>query len=88
MTEDINDLSRAIITGSMPEGFRESMFIEYVDEKFSEITWTNPTKARQFINQAIGNINNNGNITELEKLCAQISDLINRSVKQPPIPER
>lgn len=88
LTEDINDLSRAIITGSMPEGFREGMFIEYVDEKFSEITWTNPTKARQFINQAIGNINNNGNIRERAKLCTQISDLIDRSVKQPPIPER
>jgi len=88
LTGDINDLSRAIITGSMPEGFREGMFIEYVDEKFSEITWTNPTKARQFINQAIANINNNGNVRELAKLCTQISDLIDRSVKQPPIPQR
>jgi len=87
LTENINDLSRAIITGSMPEGFRESMFIEYVNDNFSKITWLNPTKARQFINQAIGNINNDGNIRELQNLCTQISDLIDRSVKQPPIPQ-
>ncbi|MDO9155059.1 MAG: Hsp70 family protein [Paludibacter sp.] len=87
LTEDINDISRAIITGSMPEGFRERMFIEYVDDNFSEITWTNPTRSRQLINQAISNINNDGNIRELQNLCKQISELIDKSVTQPPIPQ-
>lgn len=88
LTEDINDLSRAIITGSMPEGFRERMFIEYVDENFSKITWINPSKARQFINQGISNIKNDGSSQELKKLCSEIDNLIDRSVKQPPIPQK
>jgi len=87
LIEDINDLSRAIITSSLPEGFRERIFIEHVDEKFSEITWTNATRARQFINQAISNINNEESLRELENLCSQISDLIDRTVSQPPIPQ-
>ena len=88
LTEDINDLSRVIITSSLPDGFRERMFIENMDETFNERTWVNPTKARQFINQAIRNINNDGNLDELESLCSQISDLIDRTKPQPPIPER
>jgi len=88
LTEDINDLSRVIITSSLPDGFRERMFIENMDETFNERTWINPTKARQFINQAIRNINNDGNLDELESLCSQISDLIDRTKPQPPIPER
>jgi molecular chaperone DnaK len=88
LIEDINDLSRVIITSSLPDGFRERMFIENMDETFSERTWVNPTKARQFINQAIRNINNDGNLDELENLCSQISDLIDRTKPQPPIPER
>ena len=87
LTEDINDLSRVIITSSLPDGFRERMFIENMDETFNERTWVNPTKARQFINQAIRNINNDGNLDELESLCSQISDLIDRTKPQPPIPE-
>jgi len=87
LTEDINDLSRVIITSSLPDGFRERMFIENMDETFNERTWVNPTKARQFINQAIRNINNDGNLDELESLCSQISDLIDRTKLQPPIPE-
>lgn len=87
LTEDINNLSRAIITNSLPDGFREKMFIEYVDGNFSEITWKNTTKARQFVNQAISSLNNNESIRELGNLCSQISDLIDRSVSQPPIPE-
>jgi len=87
LTEDINDLSRDIITSSLPEGFRERMFIEYVDRSFSEITWKNPNRARQLTNQAIANLNSEGNVRELQSLCSQISDLIDRSVSQPPIPE-
>jgi len=88
LIENINDLSRAILTSTMPEGFSERMFVEYVDKNFSEITWTNPTKARQFISQTISNVNNGGSLQELEKLCSEISNLIDKSVKQPPIPER
>jgi molecular chaperone DnaK len=88
LTEDINDLSRVIITSSLPDGFRERMFIENMDETFNERTWINPTKAKQFINQAISNINNEGNLDELESLCSQISNLIDRTKPQPPIPER
>jgi len=85
---EINDFISGVVGGTMPEGFRERMFIENMDETFSERTWTNPTKARQFINQAIRNINENGNVNELQKLCTQISELIDRSVSQPPIPQR
>lgn len=86
--KEINSFIAGVIGGTMPEGFRERMFIENMDETFSQRTWTNATKARQFINQAIRNINENGNLRELQNLCTQISDLIDRSVLQPPIPER
>lgn len=85
---EINDFIGGVVGGTMPEGFRERLFIENMDETFSQRTWTNPTKARQFINQAIRNINENGNLRELQNLCTQISDLIDRSVSQPPIPQR
>jgi molecular chaperone DnaK len=85
---EINDFIGGVVGGTMPEGFRERLFIENMDETFSQRSWTNPTKARQFINQAIRNINENGNLRELQNLCTQISDLIDRSVPQPPIPER
>jgi molecular chaperone DnaK len=85
---EINDFISGVVGGTMPEGFRERLFIENMDETFSQRTWTNPTKARQFINQAIRNINENGNLRELQNLCTQISDLIDRSVSQPPIPQR
>lgn len=85
---EINNFIAGVVGGTMPEGFRERMFIENMDETFSKRTWTNPTKARQFLNQAIRNINENGNLRELQNLCTQISELIDRSVAQPPIPER
>jgi len=86
LIKEVNDFSREIIINSMPEGFGERMFIEYVDESFSEITWIDPTKARHFINQASRNINNDESLKELTKLCSQINDLIDRTVSQPPIP--
>jgi molecular chaperone DnaK len=85
---EINDFIAGVVGGTMPEGLRERLFIENMDENFSEITWTNPTKARQLINQAIRNLNQNGNLGELQNLCTQISDLIDRSVPQPPIPTK
>jgi hypothetical protein len=76
----------ALLDAIMP-GMRERKFIEYVDDNFSEITWTNPTKARQLTNLAISNINSNGELRELKRICEQISNLIDRTVEQPPIPE-
>lgn len=84
---EINDFTRMILEGTMPQGMREIIFINYVDENFGSITWSNPSKARQFINHAITNINNNGDFEELRILCIQISRLIDRNVPQPPIPE-
>ena len=83
---EIGQLIMAIIDAIMP-GIRERKFIEYVDGNFSEITWTNATRARQLTNLAISNINSEGELRELERICKQISDLIDRTVKQPPIPE-
>lgn len=88
LTKEINNFRIEIILGGLPDGLRERMFIENMDETFSERSWKDATKARQFINQAIRNINNNGNLDELENLCSQISDLIDRTKPQPPIPER
>jgi len=84
---EINQLIMAMLDAIMP-GMRERKFIEYIDDNFSEITWTNPTRARQLTNLAISNINSNGELRELERICGQISDLIDRTVSQPPIPER
>jgi molecular chaperone DnaK len=83
---EINQLIMALLDAIMP-GMRERKFIEYVDDNFSEITWTNPTKARQLTNLAISNINSNGELRELKRICEQISNLIDRTVEQPPIPE-
>lgn len=82
---EISQLILALLDAIMP-GMRERKFIEYIDEEFAEITWTNPTRSRQLTNMAINNINNNGNLEELERICKQISDLIDRTVGQPPIP--
>ena len=84
---EINQLIMAMLDAIMP-GMRERKFIEYIDDNFSEITWTNPTRARQLTNLAISNINSNGELRELERICGQISDLIDRTVSQPPIPDR
>jgi molecular chaperone DnaK len=83
---DINQLIMVLLDTLLP-GIREKKFIEYIDAEFSEITWTNPTKARQLTNLAIVNINSDGELPELERICKQISDLIDRTVGQPPIPE-
>ena len=84
---EINNFILDLVGGTMPEGFRERLFIKNMDETFSQRTWTNPTKARQFINQAIRNINEDGNLRELQSLCTQIRELIDSSVPQPPIPQ-
>jgi molecular chaperone DnaK len=86
LTDDIDSLNRQLISALVP-GIREKKFIEYVDGNFTEITWTNSTRARQLINLAIQNINAGGNLEQLENYCSQISDLVDRTVKQPPIPQ-
>jgi molecular chaperone DnaK len=84
-TEDIDDFIRAIIDIIQP-GTREKAYIEYITENFGSITWINATKAKEFVNKAIFNINNNGDIKQLNVFCHQINDLIDRSVNQPNIP--
>lgn len=81
LTGDINNLIGAIISSSLPDGLSERWYIEDKDERFNEISWTNPSKARQLVNQGLQNIQNQGNLQELERICRQISDLIDRTIK-------
>ena len=80
LTEDINDLIGAIITSSLPDGLRERWYIEDKDERFNENSWINPNKSRQLVNQGLQKIQYQGDLQELEKICKQISDLIDRTV--------
>ena len=86
LTEDIDDFIRSVYFTTQEEGFREKLFVKYVNDEFNQITWMNPTKAKQLINQSISNIGNGGSISQLESLCGEISKLIDRTVNQPPIP--
>ena len=85
ITSDINQFIVSLVDAIFP-GMRERKFIQYIDEHFAEIIWTNPTRVRQLYNMAMNNINNNGDLEELERICQQISDSIDRTVGQPPIP--
>lgn len=83
--ENIDDFIRAIVGGVMPDnGEREANFIEYADDNFSTIIWINATRARENINQAKTNINNGGSLQQLNQLCQQISDSIDRSDPRQP----
>ena len=64
LTEDINDLIGAIITSSLPDGLRERWYIEDKDERFNEISWINPNKSRQLVNQGLQKIQNQGDLTK------------------------
>ena len=89
--ENIDDFIRAIIGGVMPDdGEREAKFIEYYDNKFTEVKWLNTSRARQFINQAKSNIDNGGSLQQLKQMCKQVSDLVDWSdPNQPPgIPKK
>ena len=86
LISEIIDFIRSVYITTQEDGFQEKIFIEYVNDEFNEITWINPTKAKQLINQAISNIKNGGSLPQLETLCDEIRKLIDRSVKQPPIP--
>jgi molecular chaperone DnaK len=83
--EAIDGFILSVVSGIMPDdGLLEKNFIDYTNENFSTLKWTNPTKAREFINQGITNINNNGSLQQLKQLCSKISDLIDRTdPKQP-----
>lgn len=78
-TENIMSLMRALVETFRDEGEREKDYINYIDENFSRLPWKDATKARQLVNQAISNINNNGNQSQLEQLCIQIDSLRDRS---------
>jgi molecular chaperone DnaK len=84
--EEIRLFILSILDETNP-GIRERSFIKYINTNFASIIWTNSTKARQLINQAINIINNNGSNSQLRTLCLEIDKLIDRTVKQPPIPQ-
>jgi molecular chaperone DnaK len=78
-SENIMDLMRALVETFREEGEKEKDYINYVNENFSILPWKDANKARQLLNQAISNINNNGNYSQLEQLCIQIDNLRDRS---------
>ena len=79
ITENIMGLMRALVETFRDEGEREKDYINYIDENFSRLPWKDANRARQLVNQAIININNNGNQSQLEQLCFQIDNLRDRS---------
>jgi molecular chaperone DnaK len=79
ITENIMSLMRALVETFRDEGEREKDYINYIDENFSRLPWKDANRARQLVNQAITNINNNGNQSQLEQLCVQIDNLRDRS---------
>lgn len=78
-SENIMDLMRALVETFREEGEKEKGYISYVNENFAILPWKDTNKARQLINQAISNINNNGNHSQLEQLCIQIDNLRDRT---------
>jgi uncharacterized protein YpuA (DUF1002 family) len=83
--ENISDLMRMLIDQFRDEGDREKGYINYIDENFTKLAWKDANKARQLVNQAISNINSNGNNSQLEQLCSQIDNLRDRSNPNEPI---
>ncbi len=78
-TENIMSLMRALVETFRAEGEREKDYINYIDENFARLPWKDATRARQLVNQAKSNINNNGNQSQLEQLCIQIDNLRDRT---------
>ena len=78
-SENIMDLMRALVETFREEGEKEKGYISYVNENFAILPWKDANKARQLLNQAISNINNNGNHSQLEQLCIQIDNLRDRT---------
>ncbi len=84
-SENIMDLMRALVETFREEGEKEKGYISYVNENFAILPWKDANKARQLLNQAISNINNNGNHSQLEQLCIQIDNLRDRTNPNQPI---
>lgn len=84
-SENIMDLMRALVETFREEGEKEKDYINYVNENFSILPWKDANRAKQLINQAILNINNNGNYSQLEQLCIQIDRLRDRSNPNQPV---
>lgn len=78
-TENIMSLLRALFETFIEEGEKEKGYINYIDENFARLPWKDPNRARQLVNQAISNISNNGNQSQLEQLCIQIDNLRDRT---------
>lgn len=78
-TENIMGLMRALVETFREEGEREKDYINYIDENFARLPWKDATRARQLVNQAKSNINNNGNQSQLEQICIQIDSLRDRT---------
>ena len=85
LTKEVFNFIREIVFAS-EEGLRERSFIKNVNLDFSNINWTNATRARQLINQAISNINSDGSLQQLTNLCIEIDNLIDRTKDGPNIP--
>jgi len=84
-TENIMDLMRALVETFREEGEKEKDYINYVNENFSILPWKDANRARLLVNQAISNINNNGNSSQLEQLCIQIDSLRDRTNPKQPV---
>lgn len=78
ITEKIMRLMGALVGSDRDEGEKEKDYINYIDGYFSRLPWKDANRARQLVNQAITNINNNGNQSQLEQLCIQIDNLRDR----------
>lgn len=72
-------LMSSLVETFREEGEREKDYINYIDENFARLPWKDANRARQLVNQAISNINNNGAQSQLEQLCNQIDSLRDRT---------
>lgn len=78
-TKDIMSLMRALIETFREAGEREKDYINYIDDNFARLPFRDANRARQLVNQAKSNINNNGDQSQLEQLCIQIDNLRDRT---------
>lgn len=79
ITENIMSLMSSLVETFREEGEREKDYVNYIDENFARLSWKDANRARQLVNQAILNINNNGAQSQLEQLCNQIDSLRDRT---------
>lgn len=79
ISENIMSLMSSLVETFREEGEREKDYINYIDENFARLPWKDANRARQLVNQAISNINNNGAQSQLEQMCNQIDSLRDRT---------